>query len=622
MSWWRRLACMGLLIALCGCAHRVDAVATDEVQHLDHAQAVAADWNATTPPQAGWVPVTLMDVWTTRWPRHDGVVWYRLQWHQSSVDAPVALLLEYVCLADAVYVNGSLVHRDDPLVEPLARSWIKPQRVLLDRPILRQGDNEVLVRVSGLAAYEPGMGRITVGDPRAVARQYLQIVRWRYEIPLFNQAVGLVLGALFGMFWLFRRKDGVYGWYALSALLFAAYGYNFIAPSVWPFGSTDAWEAFNGFLYTAAASSFAIFLLRFCHQRAQTFTRALLVFNALSLVFALGWPGIAGPHRAVVIVAGGVLYYAGIVAFIVHAVRSRRTDQRVLALCLLIPLLASLRDFLLFFGIIHSDTYVLAFTSPITLVGMGFVLAYRFAAAMRRVEGFNVELSREVDLATHRLSATLAREHALALTNTRIGERLNLVRDLHDGFGGSLLGAIASLERSPHSPEALRTTELLKQLRDDLRLIIDTTTSESDADFLVLLAPLRHRWTQRLEAAGIASEWDLAGIDHLRLEPARSLDVLRILQEAMTNVLKHSRASHVHLDLRRNGARLRVQVRDNGYGFQGAANDVHGMGLASLRARAERLGGHIALDSAVGRGVTMALDVPLDGEWAAGSSLP
>lgn len=573
---------------------------------IERAEAAPAAWDATTPPVDGWVQVTLTDLWSTRWPHHDGVVWYRLHWHQASTDSPVGLLLDYVCLADAVYLNGSLIHRDPQLVEPLSRSWVRPQYFLIDRPLLRPGENTLLVRVSGLAAYQPGFGSVVVGNPRIVEKLFRQGMRWRYDLQLFDQAVGLVLGGLFGMFWLFRRQDAVYGWYALSALLFAGYGFNYIADSTWPFPGTNAWEAFNSALYVAAASCFAIFLLRYCQKHWPRMERVFWVGNGFSFAYALLLPASAGLQRGVLISIGGSLYYAAIFAFIVHAVRTRRVDQRVLAACLLVPVLTSGHDFLLFFGLIHSDTYLLALTSPLTLIGMGFVLAHRFAAAIRRAEGFNVELQREIEAATRNLSTTLAREHALALTNSRIGERLNLVRDLHDGFGGSLLGAIVALERSPTSADASRTIATLKELRDDLRLVIDTTTHEQDTDLAGLLAPLRHRWSQRLEAAGIDSHWRMGGLEGLHLGPARSLDLQRLLQETLTNVLKHSGASNVTIHLVRRENRLHLDVHDDGNGFGAAVTHDNGTGLASLRTRAQRLGGDLLLQTA--RGCHVGLD--------------
>jgi signal transduction histidine kinase len=230
--------------------------------------------------------------------------------------------------------------------------------------------------------------------------------------------------------------------------------------------------------------------------------------------------------------------------------------------------------------------------------------------AMRRVEGFNAELKHEVDTATTQLTDTLVREHALALANTRIGERLNLVRDLHDGFGGSLLGAIAALEQSPPSTPATHAVATLKELRDDLRLVIDSTTREQDSDLAGLLAPLRHRWSQRFEALGIDSRWQLEDIEGLHLGPIRSLDLLRLLQEALTNVLKHSGAAHVEILVCHDGQCLHVEVRDDGCGFDATAASS-GTGLTSLRGRASRLGGELALRTAPGHGATLALETPL-----------
>jgi signal transduction histidine kinase len=602
------LACMAFACAPAAAQTLASNTATIE---LRSAEAAPADWHSQTPPAEGWTPVKLIDLWDARWPHHDGVVWYRLHWNQASVGRPAGLLVDYVSIADVVYVNGTQIHRDPQLVEPLSRSWIKPQYFLLDKPLLRQGENVLLVRVSGLARYQPGFGTVTLGNPDTVWARYNSGVWWRYDLQLFDQIVSLVFGGLFFILWLMRRKDSSYGWYALSTLFFFAYGINFVAGSAWPFASTDGWEAFNAAAYVAAASGFAIFLLRYCDRRWRRLEWALLAINALSFTAALLVPSLADRYRGLSLAIGGAVYYAAIAAFTWHAMRGRRTDHRVLAACLVIPLLVSVHDFLLFYGVISGDMYLLAITSPLNIVGMGFALAFRFAAAMKRVESFNVELKHEIDAATQQLGETLAREHALALNNTRIGERLNLVRDLHDGFGGSLLSAIASLESQRSPADSARTVSLLKELRDDLRLIIDTTT-QANTGLGDLLAPLRHRWSQHLDAAGIEAHWQLEDLYEVHLGAAKSLDLLRLLQEALTNVLKHSRASRVDIALFLSGQDLHARVRDNGSGFD-ASSQSHGTGLTSLRTRAMRLGGQLRIDTAPGQGAALHVDFPLSG---------
>ena len=576
---------------------------------IDHAEAVRSTWQAVMPPSTGWVPVKLLDYWDLRWPRHDGVVWYRLHWNQTGAGAPIGLLLDYDCLADAVWVNGSLVHRDARLVEPLSRSWIAPQYFLVDKPLLKDGENTVLVRVSGLADYQPGLGVVRVGEPEAVYRLYRQGMFWRYEIHLFNFAMSAVLGALFLMFWVLRRRESVFAWYALTTLLGAGYAWNYVADSPWPFRDTDGWEAMNAALFFAAGVTFAIFLLRFCERRWRHVEAILLTIAGASLLLPLLAPHFMGVWRNLWNLPGVALYYGAILAFLWHCLRTPRADLRVMGISLLFPLAASMHDLAVFMQWIRGSNYdFISLTSPVTLIGMGFAIAWRFSAAMRRVEGFNLELQREVDTATASLSATLSREHTLALANAHVTERLHLVRDLHDGFGGSLVGAIAQLEHRS-SPEAAQVIATLKELRDDLRLIIDTTTHEQDTDLAGLLAPLRYRWNQRLESNGIVCCWRFEDLDGCRLGATRSLDLLRFLQECLTNVLKHSRAACVGVAVVREGRELSIEVRDDGCGFDPAARGA-GTGLASLAKRGLRLEGQMQIDTAKGCGTAVRLVVP------------
>ncbi|HKR76874.1 MAG TPA: ATP-binding protein [Rhodanobacter sp.] len=612
MARWRVMLLLGLLAVLAGCVRQEQGESpSTQIQTLQQAEAAPSDWDAATPPTTGWLPVKLMDYWDEHWPRHDGVVWYRLHWTQRDTNAPIGLLLDYACMADAVWVNGSLVYRDPSLLEPLSRRWVAPQYFLLDNPLLRAGDNTLLVRVSGLAAYQPGLGTVSVGDPDVIQAAYRQAMFWRFNIHLFNFALSAVLGVLFLMFWLLRRRESVFGWYALTTLFNAGYAWNLVASSPWPFASTDGWEAFNGALYVAQAATFCVFLLRFCEQRWRRTEILLLLYAVAGLLASLLAPHLAGTSLKLWAMPMLVPNYAAILLFLWHAARTPRVDLRVMGACLLVSTLVSVLDVLVYLQVIHTSNYDIgAVTSPLTLVGMGFAVAWRFAAAMRRIEGFNAELRHEVDVATTQLADTLSREHTLALANTRIGERLNLVRDLHDGFGGSLLGAIATLEQSPPSPEAAHTVATLKELRDDLRLVIDTTTHEQDTDLAGLLAPLRHRWSQRLEATGIDSRWQFDSLDDCHLGAARSLDLLRFLQEALTNVLKHSGARRVDLRVRHEHGRLRAEVRDDGRGFDPSNQGSHGAGLTSLRSRAIRLGGQLDVRAAPGTGAALQLDCP------------
>ncbi len=599
-----RLAAGGLLLwlalMLTSCARPAD---PGQALTLEVAEAAASDWQAQSPPAEGWTPVRLPDDWTRRWPGHDGVVWYRLRWQQQGTQ-PTGLLVPYVCLASEMRVNGVLIQRDPQLVEPLSRAWTQPRYFTLAPPLLRQGNNELLIRVSGLSAYQPGLGAVKVGSPAPLQAEMQRDFLLRHDTQLFNRCVGLVLGGLFGMLWVLSRR-AMYGWFALSSLFSAIYGWNFVATSPWPFASTDAWAAMNIAMYVCGATCLAMFLLRFSEHSWPRTEKALLAMAAASLLLAVLAPGYLGPQRAPWVLAGTVVYYAAMGLFIVHALRVRRADRRLLAATFAVQMGVSLHDLAVFFGLVDDRVYLLSLTAPLTLLGTGFVLTYHYAQMLRRVEGFNAELISEVHSATSELSHTLSREHALALQNTRIAERLNLVRDLHDGFGGTLLGTIATLEQgdAPRQPEQIAA--ILRDMRDDLRLVIDSTAHAQDGGLLTLLAPLRHRWSQRLEATGIDVRWEMDALETSQPSPGAGLDILRLLQEALTNAFRHSGARRIEVRARRVDERIHVQVHDDGQGLGAAVpppGPQAGMGMASMRARASRLGGALRVESRAGHG--------------------
>ncbi|MBS0217764.1 MAG: histidine kinase [Proteobacteria bacterium] len=586
-----RLLCAFVLAVLANLAW----AAPQQVVTIEQAEAVRAQgWDATQPPATGWVPVKLMDVWSDRWPGHDGVVWYRVHWDQQGESEPVALLLDYTCSAAEVRLNGSVIDRDASLVEPLSRKWHVPRYYIVQAPMLKQGRNELLVRVSGMSPYAPGFGTVSVGDPATLKASYEDAIFVRRDMQVFDFTVGIVMASLFGLFWLLRRRDTTYGWYALSGLFGGLYGSNYIVNSPWPFPTTNMWQSFNAGCFVAMVVAHSLFLARYCDRRWPRIERVLLAIAGLIFVLALVIPDWMGPQRNVYLLPAIFYVYAANVAFIVYALRKRRSDYLVLAACVSVPLVMSFHDLAVYLCWMKASSYLGALLSPLTILGMGFVLAYRFAKTMERVEGFNAELTREVHSATSQLAETMSQQHALELAHSRAGERLQLVRDLHDGFGGTLVGAIAELKQAPEGMPKARVIGILSEMRDDLRLVIDSTAREH-ADLAELLVPLRHRATRLLEAADIEDHWSLHGLEGVDLGTARSLDLLRLLQEALTNVFKHSQARRVDVTLECTAESLRMQVRDDGIGIAAVKtepqkNSEGGTGMASMRTRAQRLG--------------------------------
>ncbi|MCG6117220.1 MAG: ATP-binding protein [Aquimonas sp.] len=581
-------------------------------------EAVASDWLASEPPAEGWVEVSLPDNWQPRWPAHDGVVWYRLRWQQPAPQEGLGLYVEYVNLAAEIEVNGALLARDPQRVEPLSRLWNSPRHWHLPTALQRSGENTVLIRVSGFAAYAGGLGPVAVGEAAALAQRQVQAQWLRQGLAHISVGIGITLGLFFLLLWLLRRREVAYGWFAAQQLAWFPIAWNQIALSPWPFASTHAYQSMTTVMLMVFSGCWAMFVLRFCEQRWPRPERALwLLLAAASLAMVLAPDGSKREVRELLLVLA-VLVNAGVnLLFVALAARSGRIDHRILAGFALLSLFAGVHDALQVMGLLGGETYYATLTLNLTVIGVAVVLAWNFARSLRRIEGFNAELGHRVEAARSELADTLQRQHELELTHARLSERIGLVHDLHDGIGGKLVSSIASLRQAPQQPlPASAVLDMFEDLRDDLRLIIDGASAQhyGQDTFADLLAPVRHRLGRLFEAHDIDVDWRLEGLDGLRLRPAQGLDLLRVLQEGLVNVFNHSGARRVEVGIAADDEALRLEVIDDGRGFgidaQAASAATAGTGLRSMRARAERLGAGFSIESSQA-GTRLRMILPL-----------
>ncbi|MDR7119691.1 ATP-binding protein [Rheinheimera soli] len=194
---------------------------------------------------------------------------------------------------------------------------------------------------------------------------------------------------------------------------------------------------------------------------------------------------------------------------------------------------------------------------------------------------------------TFELANSNAKLRAIEKSQTLEQERQRLMQEMHDGLGSSLVSALRVVENGKMQSGEL--AGVLKDCIDDLKLAIDSIEPVDD-DLLLLLATLRFRLGARLENTGIRLQWKVAQIPPLDwLDPRSSLHVLRILQEAFTNIIKHTKATEVTLSTRLDADSVVVTVTDNGGGFELTdAIQSGGRGLASQLHRAKAIGAEVS----------------------------
>lgn len=171
-------------------------------------------------------------------------------------------------------------------------------------------------------------------------------------------------------------------------------------------------------------------------------------------------------------------------------------------------------------------------------------------------------------------------------------ERQRLMQDMHDGLGSSLRTALLSVEKGRAPDNAV--ADVLKGCIDDLKLAIDSM-EPVQADLLLLLATWRFRLEPRLDETGITLLWEVADVPELDwLEPRSALHILRILQEALTNVIKHANATEIHVATATEDDCVRVSITDNGQGFAlEPALHRGGKGLSNQMRRAQSIGAEV-----------------------------
>jgi signal transduction histidine kinase len=187
--------------------------------------------------------------------------------------------------------------------------------------------------------------------------------------------------------------------------------------------------------------------------------------------------------------------------------------------------------------------------------------------------------------------------------------------ELHDELGQSLTAIKANVTAldpaAPPDPARLEdcrrlVDEAIQNVRELSHLLRPTILDDFGLD--AGLRWLSERFGQR---TGI--EVDYRSSFQERLADQTETHLFRIVQEALTNVARHSGATRVAIELERNGNRVHLTVRDNGRGFSGngTASSKPGLGLVGMRARAESVGGELKIDSS--DGVAIGLWAPLEG---------
>ena len=274
-----------------------------------------------------------------------------------------------------------------------------------------------------------------------------------------------------------------------------------------------------------------------------------------------------------------------------------------------VAMLAGLADMVLLASgssVFGNIGYSLQTVSPIWFTAIVSILVADFASSLSQQDRQQTILNQRLDTQQQELSRLYAIDKNFEREKATNDERQRIVQEMHDGLGSQLITSLAMSERGGLSNT--QVTDLLRECIDDLRLSIDAMSDGSE-NFSVAISNLRFRTAPRLKAAGIALNWDTSRLqDNTVLQVTKTLPILRILQEALTNALKHAETQRIDVFISSDGRHLVMQITDNGRGFDERVVR-YGKGISGMQKRARAAGAHFAIEQWHGTTVCVTLDL-------------
>jgi signal transduction histidine kinase len=524
--------------------------------------------------------------------------WLRTNFNLSSEPrAGYGIYLLHASPGAAIYLNGVFVGASDGFRDAKTDGWNYPLYFTLPANLLRDGRNNLLIELAPRNSPNRRLDSVLVGPEQPLQALFQRELWLRVLGVQIGSAVVGVIGLFAGVLWLRRRTDVVFGLFAFSCLLWIARNSKFFLLHSWISRSlfdllTDA----SLFWLIAALVTLSF---RILERPARRMEIGLFGFAFLLTVAMLASTRNAELTAAI---GNGVLlpYSAIFLAFLTWRVsRLGSVLGWLLWLAVIVTCVSAAHDYMLQFGWLPAPApYLMPYSAFFYSLTVGWLLIDRFVRTHSAFEQLNAELeqrlrAREQELAVgYTQMAKLEREQATAV------ERDRILRDMHDGLGLQLISSLRLVEKHELSRE--QTAALLVEAMDEMRIAIDSV-KPTGQDLLVMLGNLRYRLEPRLASAGISLHWDIdetPGIDQLASHQVTG--ATRIVQEAFTNAMKHSRATEMRLCVSKSGERaIQVSIIDNGCGFDPAAQH-RGEGLNSMRKRAATIGASLDVRSRPG----------------------
>lgn len=547
------------------------------LQEVDPTSIFATNDNTTA-----WEQRTLPDYWSTKEGDEGGQGWYRLRFELDeqviSSSNNWAIYVPKHSRVMALYLNEKRIGDTGQFSMPLSDNFVRPYLFPIHSSLLNAGENQILIRLAGYSFDEISLSKIFIDTEDNLNGAY----RLRYGFGVGVALIGFysmsLMAILVFLFWLFRPGDTQYLWFSLTSLFGAMFASNRLITD-FPLPITAELQSV---FYNSAVSLYTlccvVFLHRFTQLKPYNRERFYFFIICVYAVTAIALPAESAFFSTNLMHVVDAAYGIYILYFIYHhRDRNAKLDLYVvLGLCCLAYAL-SFNDLLLRLVDKPYSSWLTMQWAPL-LIYIAFVslILSRLFRTLRGFEQLTDALQKRV---ADKSQQVIELEKKQAVNE----ERRRIMFDLHDGIGGQLVNAVNYLNRHPgHDAVLLETVNTALQ---DLRFVVDSIDSSGEQEVYLLLGTFRERFEPIIQAQGIQFVWDVDETFNAEtLGPSASLNLLRILQEAVTNAIKHGEPDTIYIRTSENT----IEVEDNGIGFDPTKKP--GLGIRSMKERANNIG--------------------------------
>jgi len=490
-------------------------------------------------------------------------------------------------------------------------SYARPRHVPIGQYVNCSAEgNKLRIELKNAPATAGGLAHVYYGDTLATQALYDHQYRWNVTGGHMVAAVSGVLGLLALLVWSSIKEIGFLS-YAVAEISWAASLLMFLHTEN-AFLPSFEYGSLNLTLYGVATTSMCAFLIQLIQKWSPVWTRMTIgmlcmapILVAISVLTQHYWVCKILWESLMLSLAFVTTIHVGQATF-----RAPQKENILASLSLFLSFLAGTHDW----WITHAQKEYFGEMRwlPYSWLTMGLVMATLLAQRLRYFTRavFNHESILTQRMQQREVELTKAHEHAQTRATQEASqqERLRILRDMHDGLGADLSGAL--MQAKAMEKQQLLSVDLVTPIQralDHLKISIDAM-QEDHGDIATIVGQLRHRIGMQFEMAGIGLAWrvdDLPVLAHW--DTGMSRDLTFLLYEALSNLLVHAGATQAWFEVTCEHQAICIRLRDNGLGLPQQPMP-NGHGMRSMQERARRLGAdlswHLAADP---RGTSMTL---------------